>query len=224
MLNQLGIMVSIILIDSQDTESQLCAFHVNLRFHVKTSTIWSALSIVHCIDDLLDAKLCEETLLLKSFHYQSLENVTIVFSDLIEVIYSVVRNILKSDDYGKMSSISSIFFKTVSPNNLCVFSKALNRLPQFVIFLFQVTVASHADLKQIPSHVMNHWILIYVCMELRHAFVTCYEKEEFVTSFEDFALNFLELLSNEADKASRNNNYIMHNSILFCQLYCRKNY
>ena len=64
-------------------------------------------------------------------------------------------------------------------------------------------------MKQIPSNVKNHLILLYVCMELRHAFVTCNEKEEFVTSFEDFALNFLELLSNdsEADKASRNNNY-----------------
>ncbi len=92
----------------------MCAFHVNLRFHERESTLFSSLFVVHCIDDISNFHLYEEDSLMKEFESQDLENVPSIFSKVICILFSVIPDILQMEQYEKLKDVSDIYFRLVS--------------------------------------------------------------------------------------------------------------
>ena len=120
---------------------QLCAFHVNLRFHNNEAKFSSSLFAAHCIDAILQIiqdinderpleiqdrtitnsgintesmTFKENSLLTKSMEFQDLGNIYIVFSNCIETLFSIILSVIKSEQYKKLRNISDVYFRLVS--------------------------------------------------------------------------------------------------------------
>ena len=114
---------------------------MNLRFHDSESKFSSSLFAVHCIDDILrigkdvmkvGGALFEEvpdtsvthsigsdsttaqTKLMKLVEFEDLGNVSVVFSNCIQALFSILSNIIELEQYSKLQDISNVYFRLVS--------------------------------------------------------------------------------------------------------------
>lgn len=96
-------------------DKRLCAFHVSLRFQNKELNFSSFLFIVHCIDDISKYHLYKKDLLLQEFESQDdLDDLPVVFSKIIKMLFSAVVDILKGETYTKFDHVCDIYYRLVS--------------------------------------------------------------------------------------------------------------
>lgn len=59
-------------------------------------------------------------------------------------------------------------------------------------------------MKQLKQQIVNYWLLVHMCVEVRNALISTSSKGKIMTSSEDFMLKFLERFSSEISQVQIN--------------------